>query len=53
MRLRRIIRLLAHLQDLLTDEAASDEFCSIIRLSTELIPERRIIRLRWVIRLDG
>ena len=39
MRLRRIIHLLARLQDVLTDESASDEFCSIIRLSTEFILE--------------
>ena len=57
IRLRRIIRLLARLQDVLTDESASDElFCSIIRLSTVFIletdypsetdnPYRRIIRL--------
>ena len=32
IRLRRIIRLLARLQNVLTDESASDEFCSIIRL---------------------
>ena len=53
---KRIVRLFAHLQDVLTDVAASDEFYSIIRLSTEFIPEtdypsvtynpsRRIIRL--------
>ena len=34
MRLRRIIRLLARLQDVLTDESASDEFCFIIRKET-------------------
>ena len=37
IRLRRIVRLLARRQDVLTDESASDEFCSIIRLSTEFI----------------
>ena len=58
IRLRRIIRLLARLQDVLTDESASDEFCFIIRLnSTEFIPETnypsetgtstRIIRLLY------
>ena len=50
IRLRRIIRLLASLQDMLTDESASDEFFSIIRLSTDFIPKtdypsRRTIRL--------
>ena len=56
--LRRIIRLLARLEDVLTDESASDEFCFIIRLSTEFIlqtnyssetdsPSRRIIRLQY------
>ena len=37
--LRRIIRLLAPLEDVLSDESASDEFCSIIRLSTDFILE--------------
>ena len=37
IRLRRNIRLLARLQDVLKDESAPDEFCSIIRLSTEFI----------------
>ena len=37
IRLRRTVRLLARLEDVLTDESASDEFCSIIRLSTEFI----------------
>ena len=52
----RIIHLLARLEDVLTGELASDEFCSIIRLSTGFIqqtnhpsetdnPPRRIIRL--------
>ena len=41
------LRLLA----LLTDEAASDEFCSIMRFLTEFIL-RRVIRLRRIIRLD-
>ena len=47
IRLRRIIRLLARLQDVLTDESASDEFCSIIRLRLPgtNYPSRRIIRL--------
>ena len=50
IRLRRIIRLLASLQDMLTDESASDEFFSIICLSTDFIPKtdypsRRTIRL--------
>ena len=48
--LRRFIRLLARLQDMLTGESASDEFCSIIRLRTKFILQR-IIRLRWIIRL--
>ena len=38
IRLRRIIRPLARFQDVLTEESASEEFCSIIRLSTGFIP---------------
>ena len=50
------MRLLARLEDVLMDESASDEFCSIICLGTEFIletnypsetdnPSRLIIRL--------
>ena len=43
--LRRIIRLLARLEDVLTDESASDALCSIIHLSIEFILGL-IVRLR-------
>ena len=47
IRLRRIFRLLARLQDVVTDGSASDEFCSVIRLITKFILGR-IIRLRRI-----
>ena len=49
IRLRRIFRLLARLQDVLTHESASDDVYFIIRLSTEFILGL-IIRLRRIIR---
>ena len=48
---KTIIRLLARLEDVLTDESASDKFCSIIRLPTEFIL-RRVVRLQQIIHLD-
>ena len=44
IRLRRAIRLLASLEDVLTDGSAWDKFCSIIRLSTEFIFRRGHLR---------
>ena len=55
LRTRSLLRA-SVLQDVLTDESASDEFCSIIRLSTKFIlekdypsetdnPSRQIVRL--------
>ena len=48
---KTIIRPLARLEDVLTDESASDIFCSIIRLPTEFIL-RRVVRLQQIILLD-
>ena len=53
-RLRRIYRLSARLQDVLTDESASDEFCSIIQFVFQhriYTRDGSIIRLRRIIRL--